>query len=146
MQYIPDGTEIVLWGLGEVGKRILAGEFGNYKISFAVDRKWMQRRIELDKMENTENIAVYFPDVLDEMPLDDKVLVLSTYKWKEIADNLEKKGKRIFRDYMPYSYLRSGPVLDVGFLWFFENDSDRKALLKKYSLGKSCAPCTVAAI
>lgn len=140
MQYIPDGTEIVLWGLGGMGKRILSGEFGNYKISFAIDRQWKQRQIEIDEMENTESIVVYSPDILDEISLNNKMLVVGICEWHEIARDLEEKGKHIFRDYVPYVYLKVGAYLDAGFLRFCKNDTERKALLKKFSFGrKLCA-------
>lgn len=139
MQYIPDGTEIVLWGLGEIGSRVLAGEWGDYKISFAVDRNWMQKQEEIDHIGNTGNIAVYSPDVLEDMSLGNKVLVIGVYKWDEIAADLEKKGKHIFRDYVPYIYLKY-EALDIGFYKFCKDDDERKTLLKELTFGKKlCA-------
>lgn len=135
MQYIPDGTEIVLWGLGDIGKQVITGVYGNYKISFAVDRHWIQRQAELDDMGYTESITVYSPDILDKISLNDKMIVLSTISWQEIAVRLEERGKRIFRDYVPYTFLRYHAV-DARFFNFCESESERKALLKEFSRGK----------
>lgn len=133
MQYIQEGTEIILWGIGHIGQRIIKGSFGNYNVSFAVDSKVKAHA------EKIENITVYSPQVLDDMNLEDKLIVIGILNWKEVAVDLEKRGKHIFRDYVPYIYLRYSSI-DIGFLEFCTSDDERKAFLKKLSSGKKlCA-------
>ena len=131
MQYVPEGTEIVLWGTGYIGRQVMDGEFGNYKISFAVDRK-----VDANSTDKIGDISVYSPNVLDDTSfMRNQVLVIGVYFWQEIAAELEKKGKHIFRDYVPYNYLKHETV-DLGFLKFCKDDEERIKFLKELSSGK----------
>lgn len=130
MQYIPEGTGVVLWGIGTIGKQVLEGVFGNYKICFAVDSK-----VNADTVDKIEDITVYSPQELDEKSLEDRLLVISIYRWQEVAAELEKKGKHIFRDYIPYTYLQYSAI-DISFFQFCKSDDEKKKILKDLSGGK----------
>lgn len=131
MQYIPEGTEIVLWGVGEIGHQVIAGEFGNYEITFAVDRK-----VDANTTVKVGDISVYSPSALDDPSFwRNTLLVIGVWFWGEIAAELEKRGRHIFRDYVPYIYLKY-ETLDIGFLKFCKDDEERIKFLKELSSGK----------
>lgn len=131
MKYVPEGTEIVLWGVGAIGRRVISGVYGNHKISFAVDSK-----VDAGTIYKIGDVTVYPPSVLDDTSfLKNRLIVISIACWSEIAAELEKKGKHIFRDYVPYTCLKQG-IVDIGLLNFCANDEERLALLKELSSGK----------
>ena len=130
MQYIKDGTKIVLWGIGNIGLQIINGKFGNYDICFAVDSK-----IKIGEEEYISNILVRAPSVLRQISMEDKLLVIAMDYWMEVAEQLEKAGRHMFQDYTPYVYLNYSAI-DIGFLWFCRDDTERKQILEKLSFGK----------
>lgn len=131
MQYIQEGTEIILWGIGLIGQQVMEGKFGKYKIRFAVDSK-----VDSNTTVKVGDISVYSPSVLDDPSFrGNTLLVIGVFCWGEIAAELEKKGKHIFRDYIPYTYLKC-ETLDIGFLKFCKDDEERIKLLKELSSGK----------
>lgn len=130
VQYIKDGTKIVLWGVGKIGLQIINGEFGNYDICFAVDSK-----IKLGDEEYISNISVHSPSILKQVSMEDKLLVIAMDCWIGVAEQLEKTGRHMFLDYIPYVYL-SYSAIDIGFLWFCKDETERKQILKQLSFGK----------
>lgn len=131
MRCIPEGTEIVLWGIGKIGRQIIEGGYGDHKVFFAVDSK-----VAEGTEDRIGDIPVYPPSVLnDPSVLGGRPLVIGVYYWAEIAAGLESEGKHIFRDYVPYTYLRDGP-LDIGFLRLCKDEEERERLLKSLASGK----------
>lgn len=129
MQYISEGTEIILWGTGFVGRRIMQGKYGNYKISFAINGK-----LGPNETYKIGDLTVYSPSVLEDKSLfKNQPIVIGVDRWQEMAARLEKMGKHIFLDYIPYSYLYG---LDIDLLRACKDDNERREQIKKLSFGK----------
>lgn len=134
MQYIPNGTSIILWGTGYIGKQIIEGAYGNYDIVFAVDSK-----IKEGGKEQIGETDVYPLSRLDNVSGSDILLVIGFVAWREAAGKLKEKGWHIFDDYLPYIYLRYSTI-DIGFMRFCMDMAERNRHLKKLSYGKKlCA-------
>lgn len=128
MQFIPNGTQIVIWGSGKIGGEIIEGKYGDYEICFIVDKK-----IKDGEKESISNIDIYPVSHLKNR--GDKLVVLGFAKWREAATELEKNGLHIFREYVPYIYLQYDAI-DIGFMRFCADDSERKKWINALSFGK----------
>ncbi len=136
MQYIPNGTSIILWGTGCIGKQIIEGVYGNYNIVFAVDSKIKEGERGGGKIGD---IDVYPLSWLDNVSKNDQLVVIGFTAWKEAAAELQEKGWHIFDDYLPYIYLKYSAI-DIGFMRFCMDTDERSRHLKKLSHGKKlCA-------
>lgn len=89
---IPENRDIAVWGMGKIGSSFIE-RHPDLKIKYYIDCKEQENAYLPEQINNWKSIFV----------------IITTAKWMEIADYLEKKGLAEGVDFVPYYQLENMP-------------------------------------
>ena len=106
MRYLKRNQNIIVWGGGNVGLRIIKRFSADYNIRFIVDNK-----LPMEGETVIEGFPAYNPAVLKYRERwTDSMIVLCMLNWRELKEQLEELELRIFEDGFFYGDRSGGRV------------------------------------
>ncbi len=95
MLYLPKGQDIIIWGCGNVGTKIIKNYGQYYNIYCLIDRK-----MSVGEKEEYLGYTVYNPDdILNKLP-SGIIIVIAMYQWHDAAKKLEDIGLHLLESYI----------------------------------------------
>ncbi len=120
MRYLKRDQNIIVWGGGNVGLRIIKRFSADYNIRFIVDNK-----LPMEGETVIEGFPAYNPAVLKYRERwTDSMIVLCMLNWRELKEQLEELELRIFEDFIPWIYL-DYDAIDLDFIDFLNTDEEK---------------------
>lgn len=135
MRYLKEKQNIIVWGAGKVGFRIIKKFSDDYNIKFIVDNK-----VPIEGKTIIEDYPAYNPSVLKYRDQwKDSIIVLCMINWRDLKEQLEKLELRIFEDFIPWIYLEYDTI-DLEFIDFLKTDNRKKHCIRLLAKDKKiCA-------
>lgn len=130
MLYLPKGQEIIIWGCGVEGTKIIKNYAQYYRI-----RSLMDRKIKVGETGKYMGYTVYNPnDILNKLS-SDVVVVVAMYHWEEPAKKLEAAGMRLMESYIVLPQFEY-TFLNLSCLQLLPEELTISLYIKRFAQGK----------
>lgn len=130
-----DNIKYVIFGAGDYGKKYASNKKSD--LCLFLDNKVLYGE---EYIQQDTGIKIVNPEYYFASNTSDKFIVIAIKEWVEVANYLEKKGKRFFYDYIPSSLIGYNTI-DIGFFKIVSQNFDPFYWLDKFANKKKIAAC-----
>ena len=129
MLFLEKGKKVVVWGIGDIGSKVIKKWEALYNICFLIDKK-----AESEPCEYL-GYPVYGTSKLAELADDDLMLVVAMKDWKSVTPQLTDFGMQMFRHWVPFSLLEYD-YINPDFCYLLNTEEEKKYAFKHLAQGK----------
>lgn len=129
MLFLEKGKKVVVWGIGDIGTKVIKKWEALYNICFLIDKK-----AESEPCEYL-GYPVYGISKLAELADDDLMLVVAMKDWKTVTLQLTDFGLQMFRHWVPFSLLEYD-YINPDFCYLLNTEEEKRYAFKRLAQGK----------
>ena len=130
MLFLEKGKKVVVWGIGDIGSKVIKKWESLYNICFLIDKKAEKEPYEY------LGYQVYGTSKLAELVNDELILVIAMKDWKSVVPQLADMGMKMFRHWVPFSLLEYD-CINPDFCYLLNEEEEKKYAFKRMAQGKA---------